>query len=75
MNNKRLCPECKQFLEITTRNCPCGWQESKNFNLVKSDPFCKYTSAGKRCQKVGGICSSPYSTSGPWYCIDHWRTI
>jgi hypothetical protein len=73
MTNKRLCPECKQFLE-TVNSCPCGWQESKSVSTVKSDPFCKYTAAGNRCQKIGSICPSPYSTSGPWYCIDHWQS-
>jgi len=68
----QLCPECEQELSRSPKNCPCGWIDTFKSSYAKSDSKCQHSKDGENCQKLGTICTSPYSTSGPWFCSDHW---
>jgi hypothetical protein len=68
---KSKCPECRQILGKTARECLCGWRQQI---IVKADRQCNYTHQQRRCPLPGRICPYPYG-NGPWYCSRHWQTL
>ena len=74
MENKILCPDCEKTFYIKAGRCSCGWSPLKKEEKAPPDFRCEYTLTTHRCPLPGTICPYPYSTQGPWYCADHWRS-
>jgi hypothetical protein len=66
------CPECRQWLDLNTEKCRCGWFSSEK-NTDNSHQ-CVYVSSGRRCPLDGTNCSFIYG-SGSWYCLNHFNNL
>ena len=66
------CPRCDRELRDGSTSCPCGWRSRKQISAPKTDPWCAWTTNGRRCYMAGDL-AQDIGDGRKNYC--HWHYV